>query len=77
MATTKKRFVFHADPGIASWLEVESARTGCPVAELCRRAVRLAAFGEAQTAKQQRPVSPGSLRLETGDAINADTPQDS
>ncbi len=52
MATTNKRFVFHADPDIERWLEAESARTGCPVAELCRRAVRLAAFGEDQTAKE-------------------------
>jgi hypothetical protein len=57
MATTKKRFVFHADPDVASWLQAESASSGCPVAELCRRAVRLAAFGEAQTAKQH-PVTP-------------------
>jgi hypothetical protein len=57
--TTKKKVTFYADHDIAEWLAAESARVGAPVGELCRRAVRLAAFGEAQTSKnapRQQPV---------------------
>jgi hypothetical protein len=39
MATTKKRFVFHADPDLAAWLEQKSRETGAPIAELIRRAL--------------------------------------
>ena len=52
MPTKNKKVIFYVPDDIASLLEAESARTGCPVAELCRRAVRIAAFGEGQTTKQ-------------------------
>jgi hypothetical protein len=48
----KQRVVFDADPALVEWLKAESLRTGAPVAEICRRAVRLTAFGEAQTKHQ-------------------------
>lgn len=54
----KQRVVFDAEPALVAWLRAESIRSGAPVAELVRRAVRFAAFGEAQTAnhRQQQPV---------------------
>jgi len=58
MPTANKKVIFYAPPDVQRWLAEESARTGAPVAELCRRALRLAAFGEAQTAKQPRTKQP-------------------
>lgn len=49
MPTTNKKIIFYADPDIVRFLEAENARTGAPISELVRRAVKLLAFGEAQT----------------------------
>jgi Ribbon-helix-helix protein, copG family len=54
--TTQKRVTFYADAQIEGWLSEEAARTGAPVGELIRRAVRLAAFGEAQAQRNPQPV---------------------
>jgi hypothetical protein len=52
MPTNQKKVIFYAPPDIERWLAEESARTGAPVAELCRRAIRLAAYGEVMTSNQ-------------------------
>ena len=52
MPTTHKKIIFYAPPDIAGWLQEESIRTGAPIAELCRRACRLAAFGEVMASNQ-------------------------
>ena len=55
MPTSNKKIIFYAPPDLERWLAEESARTGAPIAELCRRAVRLTAFGENQITKQRPP----------------------
>jgi len=42
MPTAHKKVIFYAPPDIERWLVEESARTGAPVAELCRRAIQRA-----------------------------------
>lgn len=55
MSTTPmKRLHVRVDAEIADWLASESIRTGAPVGELIRRAVRIAKYGEAQTSKPRR-----------------------
>lgn len=58
MATKLRRLTFYADDAIVTYLEAESARTGAPVGELLRRAVRLAQAGEAQTKIETRRAQP-------------------
>jgi hypothetical protein len=41
MPSTKKRFVFHADPALAAWLETKSQESGAPIAEIIRRGLDL------------------------------------
>jgi len=51
MPIKNKKIIFYAPPELVTLLDAESERTGAPIAELCRRAVRLLAFGEAQVAR--------------------------
>ena len=52
MPTTDKKVIFYAPPDIQQWLAEEQSRTGAPISEICRRALRLAAFGEAQATRE-------------------------
>ncbi len=49
MPTAHKKVIFYAPPDIERWLAEQSAITGAPVGELCRRAIRLAACADAQS----------------------------
>lgn len=54
MSTKLKRVSFYADFTLVELLEAERARTGAPLSELIRRAVRLSAFADAQTKVETR-----------------------
>jgi hypothetical protein len=54
MATTKKRFVFHAEPELTERIERVSSETGAPVAEVIRRALRNNLFMDSMTPDQRR-----------------------
>jgi len=58
MPTNLKKVIFYAPGDLVDALAAESERTGAPVAELCRRAVRLLLFAEAQTTRKatRQPV---------------------
>jgi len=48
MPTINKKLVIYVPPDLVSWFDAQHARTGASVAELARRALRFAAFGEGQ-----------------------------
>jgi Ribbon-helix-helix protein, copG family len=51
------RLHIHVDQQLADALRVQSLATGAPIAELIRRAIRLAQFGDAQAkALSSRPA---------------------
>ena len=58
MPTQLRRISFYADKSLVELLESESTRTGAPISELVRRAIRLSAFADAQTKIERRVLSP-------------------
>jgi hypothetical protein len=50
--TSQKRVTFYAPADLIAWLHSESERTDVPEGALCRRALRLLAYGENQVSKQ-------------------------
>ena len=62
MPTKLRRVSFYADPALLELLKAERSRTGAPLSELIRRAVRLSAFADAQTKVEiRRNLPPGAL----------------
>ncbi len=56
MATTKTRFVFHAEDALAARIKGIAAESGAPVAEVIRRALRHNAFMDTLTPDQRKVV---------------------
>lgn len=52
MSTSKKHIHFIADADVAEYLAAESTRTGAPVGEILRRAVRSAKAAVVSQSKQ-------------------------
>jgi hypothetical protein len=52
--TMQKRVTFYAPDDLIAWLHSESERLDVPEGSLCRRAIRLLAFGESQVSAQHK-----------------------